>query len=165
MQSTPPNPPPTEAAEPVLDPAIRVMLLPRDTNAHGTIFGGVILSYIDLAGAIGAHRFGIGPMVTVAMNGVTFHEPVFVGDVLSLYSHPVRLGRTSITMRIRVEAERALMKHGVSAPNRVTVTEARVTYVAVDEHRRPTPIENLRPQIEAAIQAHARQHQPASASE
>src|SRR4029078_990544 len=89
------------------DPAIRIAMLPRDTNSQGTIFGGVILSYIDMAGAIEAHRrTGQERCVTVAMREVIFHQPVFVGDLVSFYSETVRIGTTSITTRVLVEAER-----------------------------------------------------------
>ena len=89
------------------DPALRVTLLPRDTNKHGTIFGGIILSHIDLAAAIEA-RNSCGPhnFVTVAMDKVVFHKPVFVGDVVSFYTDVVRVGRTSITMHVSVETDR-----------------------------------------------------------
>lgn len=118
------------------DPAIRITLLPRDTNSAGTIFGGVILSYIDMAGAIQAHRHTrMDRFVTVAMREVIFHKPVFVGDLVSFYSETVRIGTTSITIRVIVEAERV----GVST-ERVRVTEAEVVYVAVDANRQKTKI-------------------------
>ncbi len=111
------------------DPAIRITLLPRDTNSQGTIFGGVILSHIDIAGAIEAHRRTRMPrFVTVAMREVIFHHPVFVGDLVSFYTETLRIGNTSITVRVIVEAER----HG-GTDERVRVTEAEVIYVAVDE--------------------------------
>ena len=114
------------------DPAIRIAMLPRDTNPQGTIFGGVILSYIDMAGAIEAHRFTkIERFVTVAMREVIFHQPVFVGDLVSFYAETVRVGTTSITIRIEVEAER----YGGTS-DKVRVTEAEVVYVAVDASRR-----------------------------
>jgi acyl-CoA thioesterase YciA len=110
------------------DPAIRITMLPRDTNSQGTIFGGVILSYIDMAGAIEAHRrTGMERFVTVAMREVIFHQPVFVGDLVSFYSETVKVGSTSITTRVVVEAER-YGSPGVKA----RVTEAEVIYVAVD---------------------------------
>jgi len=110
------------------DPAIRITMLPRDTNSQGTIFGGVILSYIDMAGAIEAHRkTGMERFVTVAMREVIFHQPVFVGDLVSFYSETVKVGTTSITTRVVVEAER-YGSPGVKA----RVTEAEVIYVAVD---------------------------------
>lgn len=118
------------------EPVIRITLLPRDTNSQGTIFGGVILSYIDIAGAIEAHRrTRMERFVTVAMREVIFHHPVFVGDLVSFYTETVRIGTTSITVRVTVEAER-LTKIG----ERVRVTEAEVVYVAVDEKGRKTPI-------------------------
>jgi acyl-CoA thioesterase YciA len=116
-------------------PAIRVTLLPRDTNPHGTIFGGIILSYIDQAGAIVAHLHGAGRVVTVAMEKVVFHQPVRVGDLVSFYGDLVRIGRTSITVKVVVEAA----PPGAGVPAR-RVTEAEITYVNVDGRGRPTPI-------------------------
>ena len=118
------------------DPAIRITLLPRDTNSQGTVFGGIILSYIDMAGAIEAHRHTrMERFVTVAMREVIFHKPVFVGDLVSFYADTVSIGTTSITIRVVVEAERV----GVST-EKVRVTEAEVVYVAVDEKRQKTAI-------------------------
>jgi acyl-CoA thioesterase YciA len=120
------------------DPAIRITLLPRDTNSAGTVFGGVILSYIDMAGAIEAHRrTGMARFVTVAMREVIFHKPVFVGDLVSFYAETVKVGTTSITIRVIVETERV----GASK-EQVRVTEAEVVYVAVDENRVKTRIVN-----------------------
>jgi acyl-CoA thioesterase YciA len=119
------------------DPAIRITLLPRDTNPQGTIFGGIILSYIDMAGAIEAHRrTRLERFVTVAMREVIFHQPVFVGDLVSFYAETVRIGTTSITIRVVVEAER----HGGTTSDRIRVTEAEVVYVAVDGHRQKMKI-------------------------
>jgi acyl-CoA thioesterase YciA len=118
------------------DPAIRITLLPRDTNSAGTIFGGVILSYIDMAGAIEAHRqTGMARFVTVAMREVIFHKPVFVGDLVSFYAETVNIGNTSITIRVIVETERVGRK-----TEQERVTEAEVVYVAVDENRMKTRI-------------------------
>jgi acyl-CoA thioesterase YciA len=118
------------------DPAIRIALLPRDTNSQGTIFGGVILSYIDMAGAIEAHRrTGMDRFVTVAMREVIFHKPVFVGDLVSFYVETMRIGTTSITVRVIVEAERVGSKS-----ERVQVTQAEVVYVAVDKSGQKTKI-------------------------
>jgi acyl-CoA thioesterase YciA len=120
------------------DPAIRITLLPRDTNSAGTIFGGVILSYIDMAGAIEAHRStGMDRFVTVAMREVIFHKPVFVGDLVSFYAETVSIGNTSITIRVIVETERVGSRTEVER-----VTEAEVVYVAVDEKRVKTKIVN-----------------------
>lgn len=118
------------------EPAIRVLMMPRDTNAHGTIFGGVILSYIDQAGAIEARRQGVGLMVTVSMDKIVFHEPVYVGDLVSFWTETLRIGKTSITTKITVEAIRA----GDPA-KRVTVTEAQVVYVQIGDDRKPKVIE------------------------
>jgi acyl-CoA thioesterase YciA len=124
-----------KSIEPCSDPAIRVVLMPKDTNAHGTIFGGVILSYIDLAAAIEVRKHTLKPIVTVAMHEVVFVAPVFVGDIVSFYTRFVRIGRTSITVKVIVEAQR------VKNPSEsVRVTEAEVVYVAVDENRRPVPV-------------------------
>ncbi len=118
------------------EPAIRVLMMPRDTNGHGTIFGGVILSYIDQAGAIEARRQGLQFMVTVSMDKVVFHEPVFVGDLVSFWTETLRIGNTSITTKVVVEAIRA-----GDPSQRVTVTEAQVVYVNIGQDRKPAPIE------------------------
>ena len=116
-------------------PAIKVLLLPKDTNALGTIFGGVILSYIDQAGAIEARRQGALLIVTVSMDKVVFHEPVYVGDLVSFYTEAIRIGRSSVTVKVTVKASRAQADMAT-----VTVTEAQVVYVNLDEERRPAPI-------------------------
>jgi len=118
-----------------MEPTLRVTLLPRDTNKHGTIFGGVIMSHIDLAGAIAA-RQACGPynFVTVAMDKVVFHKPVFVGDVVSFYAKAVRVGRTSVTTKVVVEVTRA------ETGEDVRVTKAEVVFVAVDAGWKPVPI-------------------------
>ena len=118
-----------------LQPAIRVIMMPKDTNALGTIFGGIILSYIDQAGAVEAHQHAPGRLVTVAMREVVFHEPVFVGDLVSFYCETLRVGRTSITVKVVVEAQRARARGDA-----VKVTEAEVVYVNVDDQNRPVPI-------------------------
>ena len=119
----------------IADPAIRVVLMPKDTNAHGTIFGGVILSYIDIAAAIEVRKHTLKKIVTKAMHEVVFVAPVHVGDLVSFYTELVRIGRTSITIKVIVEADR------VRQPGeRVIVTEAEVVYVAIDENRRPVPV-------------------------
>src|SRR5689334_18047896 len=89
-----------------LQPAIRVVMMPKDTNPLGTIFGGLILSYIDQAGAVEAKRHSERKLVTVAMHEVKFLAPVFVGDLVSFYTETVRIGKTSITVRVTVEARR-----------------------------------------------------------
>jgi acyl-CoA thioesterase YciA len=117
-------------------PAIKVLLLPKDTNPLGTIFGGVILSHIDLASAVEARKLAPHRYVTKAMREVEFHEPVFLGDVVNFFTETLRVGRTSVTVRVSVEAER----WGGGRGERVKVTEAEVVLVAVDKSGRPTSI-------------------------
>ncbi len=119
--------------------AIQIVMMPRDTNPHGTIFGGVILSYIDMAGAIAARRevaLRGGPkdakIVTVALNRVEFKQPVLVGDVVRFETTVTRIGRTSITIHVNVVSERA----GEVIP----VTESEVVYVNVGADRQPIPL-------------------------
>lgn len=121
-----------------IQPAIRVMMMPKDTNGMGTIFGGIILSYIDLAGAIEAWRYATGPVVTAAVRGVEFHAPVFVGDLVSFYTETLRIGRSSITTKVIVEVERR------GQHLREKVTEAEVVYVQIGRDNRPTPLDPLR---------------------
>jgi acyl-CoA thioesterase YciA len=116
------------------EPAIRVLMMPKDTNAYGTIFGGVILSYIDQAGAIEAYRHVSGRLVTVAMREVVFHAPVFVGDLVAFYTETLKIGRTSVTVRVTVQVERTLGSEGIK------VTEAEVVFVHVDEDGQPRTI-------------------------
>lgn len=116
------------------EPAIRVMMMPRDTNAHGTIFGGVILSYLDQAGAISARKLGCSRVVTVAMDRVEFKQPVYVGDLLSFYTEIIKVGRTSCRIRVSVDAER------FEPPcQHEPVTSAELVYVAIDDNRQPIP--------------------------
>jgi acyl-CoA thioesterase YciA len=124
-----------EPSAPGRQPAIRVVLMPRDTNALGTIFGGIILSYIDQAAAVEAYRHSPGRLVTVAMREVVFHQPVFVGDLVSFYVETLRRGRTSVTVAVEVEVERSRPRG-----ERVKVTQAEVVFVNVDEHNRPIPL-------------------------
>ena len=110
-------------------------MMPRDTNSEGTIFGGVILSLIDQAAYVEAIRQQHARYVTVSFREVEFHEPVFIGDLLSLYGEATRLGRTSLTIRVRVQAHRR------KDPDQVAnVTEAEVVFVAVDATGKPKPI-------------------------
>ncbi|HJS58002.1 MAG TPA: hotdog domain-containing protein [Vicinamibacteria bacterium] len=118
-------------------PAIKLLLLPKDTNAYGTIFGGVILSHVDLASAVEARKSGNHRYVTKAMREVEFHQPVFLGDIVSFYTETLRVGRTSITVKVDVEVERWSTS---GAGERVKVTEAEVVLVAVDERGAPRPI-------------------------
>jgi acyl-CoA thioesterase YciA len=132
---------PTESSNASRYLAIKAVMMPRDTNPHGTIFGGVILSYIDQAGVVGVHHelhqrgWPRRMLVTVGMASIEFHRPVWVGDIVSFYTQVKRVGRTSITMHVDVETER----DGVT----VQLTEAEVTYVAVEgkpQDQRPIPI-------------------------
>ena len=117
------------------EPTLRVMPMPRDTNRYGTVFGGVILSYLDIAGALEARKTAPLNYVTVAMNKVEFHQPVFVGDQVSFYTKTVRKGKTSITIEVIVEASRYDNPEEI-----VQVTSAEIIYVAVDENREPVVI-------------------------
>jgi acyl-CoA thioesterase YciA len=118
-----------QQSKPNRDAAIRLTMMPRDTNAHGTVFGGIILSYIDVAGGVESIRHTKhNRFVTVAMKEVIFHEPVFIGDLVSFYARTLKVGNTSITIHVEVEAER-FGTPGVL----VKVTEAEVTFVAIDE--------------------------------
>ena len=119
----------------VREPTLKVTMLPRDTNARGTIFGGVILSHIDVAGGIAARQHAQKNFVTKAMHEVAFIAPVYVGDLVSFYADVVHEGRTSVTVRVEVEAER-FSEPGI----RARVTEAEVVYVALDENGKTTPI-------------------------
>ncbi len=118
------------------DAAIRLTMMPRDTNAHGTVFGGIILSYIDVAGGVEAVRHTKHErFVTVAMKEVIFHEPVFVGDLVSFYAETVHVGNTSITIHVDVEAERF-----GNQGEKVRVTSAEVTFVAINKDREKVKI-------------------------
>ena len=126
-------------SEPV--PAIKVLLLPKDTNALGTIFGGVILSNIDLASAVEARKTAPQRYVTKAMREVEFHAPVYLGDIVSFYTETVRVGRTSITVKVRVDVER----WGAGQGERIRVTEAEVVLVAIGADGQPTAIVPVTP--------------------
>ena len=131
MPTTDPQP---KSQDPRAYPAIRVSMMPSDTNAHGTVFGGILLSYLDHAGAIATRPY-CDLVVTVKMTEVVFLAPVYVGDVVSFFSRVKKIGTTSITVSVVVEAERW---RGPGQP--VKVTEAEIVYVNVDESRRPIPI-------------------------
>ena len=109
-------------------PTTRVLAMPKDTNSAGDIFGGWIMSQVDIAASISAHRRAQGRVATVAVNEFQFHKPVYVGDLISCYAEVVRIGKTSLTVFVEVYAERS---RGVEEC--VKVTEASLTFVAVDE--------------------------------
>ena len=120
---------------PMNEPVIRLVMMPRDTNSQGTIFGGVILSLMDQAAYVEALRQGPHRYVTVAFRAVEFHKPVLVGDVLSLYGETRSIGRTSITIHIRVYASRRS-----NPEEKVEVTEGEIVFVAVDEEGEPISV-------------------------
>ena len=117
------------------EPSIRVMLMPRDTNGHGTIFGGAILSHLDISGAVEARKHTRHRVATVAIDKVEFIAPVHVGDLVSYYTRTLEIGRSSVTVAVDVEAERA------DGSGKVRVTEARAVYVAVDDEGRSVALE------------------------
>src|SRR5689334_24891518 len=117
------------------EPALRVVPMPADANPTGDIFGGWIMSQVDIAGSIPALRVARGRIATVAVNSFVFKQPVLIGDLVSFYARVVRVGRTSITVDVEVFAQR-----GVPEEVTVKVTEATLTYVAVDSERKPRPV-------------------------
>ena len=114
------------------DPTLRLVPMPADANQSGDIFGGWIMAQVDIAGSIPALRLAKGRVATVAVNSFLFKQPVFVGDLVSFYAEVIRVGRTSITVNVEVYAQRKPEREEV-----VKVTEATLTYVAVDENRGP----------------------------
>jgi len=117
-------------------PVLRIVPMPADTNAHGTIFGGWVMAQVDVAGSIPAYERANGPVVTVAVNSFVFKEPVFVGDLVSFYARVLKVGRTSVTVDVEVFAQRGRLGRSEA----VKVTEAQLTYVAVDQERKPRPL-------------------------
>ena len=117
------------------EPVLRLMPMPADANSTGDIFGGWIMAQVDIAGAIPALRLAKGRVATVAVNSFLFKQPVLIGDLVSFYAEVVRVGRTSVTVDVEVFAQRGL-------PEEVTVkvTDAPLTYVAVDQNRKPRPV-------------------------
>ena len=117
------------------EPVLRVVPMPADANQHGDIFGGWIMSQVDIAGGVLAARHARGRVATIAVNSFQFKQPVFIGDVLSFYADVVRVGNTSITVNVEVYAERGREEAKV-----VKVTEAALTYVAIDPKGQPRPV-------------------------
>lgn len=115
-------------------PIIRLVAMPADANAAGDIFGGWIMSQVDIAGSVVATRRAKGRVVTVAVNSFEFHQPVFIGDLISCYAEISRVGNTSLTVDVKVYAERSRLE----AP--IKVTQAVLTYVAVDDQRKPRSV-------------------------
>ncbi|MFD1555139.1 acyl-CoA thioesterase [Paraburkholderia silviterrae] len=120
---------------PQKSPALRVVPQPSDANVHGDVFGGWIMSQVDIAGSIPASRRANGRVATVAVNSFLFKQPVFVGDLLSFYADIVKTGTTSVTVEVEVYAQRMRLSDEV-----VKVTEATLTYVATGADRRPRPL-------------------------
>jgi len=116
------------------EPVIRSAPMPADMNGNGDIFGGWVLSQMDIAGGIVAARRAQGRVVTVAVDAMTFHQPIKVGDVVSIYGEVTRVGRTSMAVRLTTIVARRL------DPTEIKVTEGIYTYVAIDEHGRPRPV-------------------------
>ena len=123
-----------KASEPGLEPALRAIAMPADTNPHGDIFGGWLLCQMDLAGTTVATRRACGRVVTVAVTGMEFHRPVMVGDEVSCFCTIERVGNTSITVKIESWVRRGL---GIE---KIKVTEGLFTYVAVDASGKPKPV-------------------------
>jgi acyl-CoA thioesterase YciA len=121
------------------EPTLRVIPLPRDTNTAGDVFGGWIMSQVDLAGSVAAARRAQGRVVTVAVNAFDFKIPVFTGDLVSFYAEVIRVGNTSLTVDVQVYAERG-WRSAEQFTEVVRVTEAVLTYVAMDQDRRPRPV-------------------------
>lgn len=117
------------------EPALRVLAMPADSNAQGDIFGGWVMSQVDVAGAVEAVRRAKGRVATVAVNSFQFKKPVFVGDLVSCYAKVIKVGRTSITVRVEVYSQRCF-----GHEETVKVTEATLVYVAVDNNRLPRPL-------------------------
>jgi acyl-CoA thioesterase YciA len=125
---------PTEL-HPDMELVMRVMPMPKDANGNGDIFGGWIMSQVDLAGCVLPARVSHGRVTTVAVNEFVFRNAVSVGDLLSFYARVIRIGNTSVTVSVEVWAERR-----PSDPLLVKVTEAQVTYVAIDRDGKPRPV-------------------------
>ncbi len=128
------------ATLPSREPVIRIIPMPQDTNPNGDIFGGWIMSQVDLAGSVVAVQRIKGRMATVAVDSFVFKKPVYVGDLVSVYGNIIRVGKTSLTVYLEVFAERRMI--GEFTRELVKVTEAEFTYVAIDDVGRPRPIPN-----------------------
>lgn len=121
-------------------PVIRVVAYPKDTNPAGDIFGGWLMSHVDMAGSIVASRRALGRVATVAVNEFVFKSPVYVGDLVSCYGKVIRVGTTSITVDVEAYVQRG-WRSGERAGECVKVTEANLTYVAIDETGKPRPVD------------------------
>jgi len=126
----------TETSEqpPRTEPALRAIAMPADANPHGDIFGGWLLSQMDLAGGTAATRRAKGRTVTVAITAMTFHRPVFIGDEVTCYAEIIKVGKTSITVKVESWVRRG------TGEEQIAVTEGIFSYVAVGSDRRPCPV-------------------------
>ena len=124
----------SSAQPPRGEPALRAIAMPADANPHGDIFGGWLLSHMYLAGGTAATRRAKGRTVTVAITAMTFHRPVFIGDEVSCYAEIIKVGKTSITVKVESWARRGI------GEEQIAVTEGIFTYVAVGDDRRPCPV-------------------------
>ena len=122
--------------DPAHEPALRTFAMPADANPNGDIFGGWLMSQMDMAGAVAAMRRAHGRVATVAVDAMTFHKPVMIGDLVSCYAEVARVGRTSMTVKIEAFVERRLTR----AIEKVTA--ATFTYVALDSAGRPRPVDS-----------------------
>ena len=136
MTETHVHAPPADETEPQGDLCTRTLAMPADTNQNGDIFGGWLLSQMDIGGGVYAAKITKTRNVTVAIDAINFRKPVNVGDLVSVHAKLVRIGRTSITVKVNVECER----WGSGRGERVKVTEAEVVLVAVDQSGRPTAV-------------------------
>jgi acyl-CoA thioesterase YciA len=116
------------------EPVIRTIPMPADLNGNGDVFGGWVLSQMDIAGGLIAARQAQGRVATVAVEAMTFHRPIYVGDLVSLYGRVTKVGNTSIHVHVETLVERP------SRPDQITVTEGTFVYVAIDERGRPRPV-------------------------
>jgi len=124
----------SEKQPPQAEPALRAIAMPADANPQGDIFGGWLLSQMDLAGGTAATRRAKGRTATVAITAMTFHRPVFIGDVVSCYAEIIKVGTTSITVKVESWVRRGI------GEEQIEVTEGIFTYVAVGDDRRPRPV-------------------------
>lgn len=134
-------------------PELRVVPMPADANVYGDVFGGWIMSQVDIAGSLAATRRANGRVATIAVNSFLFKYPAFIGDLLSFYSDIVRVGNTSITVNVEVYAERNRLAADV-----IKITEATLTYVATDDARKPRQVPPLETLLRAAENAPAHEH-------
>ncbi|MDD3447085.1 MAG: acyl-CoA thioesterase [Zavarzinia sp.] len=133
--------PPTHPSTRGMEPVIRTVPLPKDVNGNGDIFGGWILSHMDIAAGVLAAQRARGRVATVAIDAMTFHKAVNIGDLVTIYGEIAGIGRTSIRVRLETWVERRQTRHGDSSvPEQVRVTEGTFVMVAIDDSGRPRPV-------------------------